>query len=204
MKSIPGRRRRRRKCPHCRKLFTPDPRQRERQRYCSASACQKARQARNWRRWFARAENRDYYRDKANVDRVRQWRRANPKYWKRGKKGEVALPKSSTQQSVDNQSDSSDKGAPALPKPLFLQPALTVGLIAQITGSTLPKDIAESSRRLLVLGQDILGQGNAIWPKGDRWDDYKTSSMSSTTAAGTPPVQLDRSAAGARGPPCSL
>ncbi len=204
MKSIPGRKRRRRKCPYCRKLFTPDPRQRERQRYCSASKCQKVRQARNWRRWFARPENRDYYGHKENVERVQHWRAANPQYWKRRKKGEVALPKPSTQQSVDNQSDSSDKRVSALPKPLLSQPALTVGLIAQLTGSTLPKDIAESSRRLLLLGQDLLGQGSALWPKGDRWADYKTSSMSSTTAAGAPPVQLDRSAAGARGPPCSL
>ncbi len=77
MKSIPGKRRRRRKCPHCSKLFTPDPRQRGRQRYCSASQCQKVRQAQNWRDWFARPENRNYFRDKENVERVRQWRRAN-------------------------------------------------------------------------------------------------------------------------------
>ena len=188
MKSIPGRRRRRRKCPHCSKLFTPDPRQRERQRFCSTSQCQKVRQAQNWREWFARPENRDYYGHKENVERVRQWRRANPGYWKRRKKGEDSLPKPSTQQPIDNQPDSSEQGDPALPKPLLLQPALAVGLIAQLTGSTLPKDIAESSRRLLVLGQDILGQGSAIWSKGDRWDGYKTSSMSGTTAEGAPAV----------------
>ena len=36
---------RRRKCPHCRELFRPDPRNRHHQRYCSQAPCQRASKA---------------------------------------------------------------------------------------------------------------------------------------------------------------
>jgi hypothetical protein len=45
----------------------------------------------------------------------------------------------------------------ALQDVFFLQPAVVVGLIAQLTGCALQDDIAITARRLQQLGRDILG-----------------------------------------------
>ncbi len=80
---------------------------------------------------------------------------------------------------------------------MLSQPALIVGLIASLTGSTLPKDIAKSSRKFLDFGQDILGIVPGINPKGGR-DDEKTHYMPREAAAGAATVQLGGSPPGQR------
>ena len=50
---------RRRPCSCCRKWFRPDPRVGDRQRACSAAACQRRRRARTQAAW--RAANPDYF-----------------------------------------------------------------------------------------------------------------------------------------------
>jgi hypothetical protein len=74
---------RRRKCLHCSELFRPDPRNSHHQRYCSEPECRKASKTASQRRWLAKAQNRDYFRGTANVERVRAWRAAHPGYWRR-------------------------------------------------------------------------------------------------------------------------
>ena len=61
-----------------------------------------------------------------------------------------------TAQDVGVEGDTPSLVSDALPKEMLSQPALIVGLIASLTGSTLPKDIAKSSRKFLHFGQDIL------------------------------------------------
>ncbi len=73
---------RRRRCPHCHTLFSPDPRTRHRQRYCFREACRKASKASSQKRWIAKSGNRDYWRGPRQIERVRAWRRAHPGYWK--------------------------------------------------------------------------------------------------------------------------
>jgi hypothetical protein len=73
---------RRRKCLHCRQLFRPDPRNRRHQRYCSEGECQRASKAASQRRWLAKPANREYFRGPAHVERVRAWRAAHPGYWR--------------------------------------------------------------------------------------------------------------------------
>jgi hypothetical protein len=43
-----------------------------------------------------------------------------------------------------------------------VQPALIIGLIANLTGSTLQDDIAATSRRFIDFGRDILGKAMPI------------------------------------------
>jgi len=74
---------RRRRCLSCKELFTPDPRSRHHQRFCSDPACQKASKALSQQRWLARPENQKHWCGPAQVERVRDWRKANPQYWKR-------------------------------------------------------------------------------------------------------------------------
>jgi hypothetical protein len=50
------------KCLHCKKLLVPDHRNRGRQKYCSAPACQQASKQASQQRWTRKPENRDYFR----------------------------------------------------------------------------------------------------------------------------------------------
>lgn len=81
-----------RKCKHCRTFFAPDPRSARRQRYCAQPACRQASKAASQRRWLQKPGNRDYFTGPTHVERVRQWRRAHPGYWRRqGAQGPEAL-----------------------------------------------------------------------------------------------------------------
>lgn len=73
------------KCRHCRGLVVPDPRSRDRQKYCSKRPCRKASKSASQKRWLGKRGNRDYFKDPENVERVREWRKKNPGYWKRSK-----------------------------------------------------------------------------------------------------------------------
>jgi len=73
---------RHRKCLHCKEHFLPDPRAAERQCYCLKVACRKARKRAAQRAWLAKPENRNYFRDAKNAERVRDWQKAHPGYWK--------------------------------------------------------------------------------------------------------------------------
>lgn len=78
MSAIPAR-----KCLCCQEKFHPDARNRRHQQFCSKDDCRKASKAARQARWLAKPENRDYYRDSANCERVRLWRLAHPGYSRR-------------------------------------------------------------------------------------------------------------------------
>ena len=75
---------RRRKCLSCHEFFVPHPSVGRRQTYCSRPDCQRARKAKNNRKW--RERNPDYFKDPLHGDRVRAWRRRHPGYWHREKR----------------------------------------------------------------------------------------------------------------------
>jgi hypothetical protein len=60
-------------------------------------------------------------------------------------------------QPVEIQRDSGILVPAVLQDVIAAQPLVLIGLIANLTGSALQEDIAKSSRRLLRLGQDIIG-----------------------------------------------
>ncbi len=72
-----------RKCLCCQEKFHPDARNHRHQQYCSKDDCRKASKAARQARWLAKPENRDYFRDSANCERVRLWRLAHPGYSRR-------------------------------------------------------------------------------------------------------------------------
>jgi len=150
----------RRKCKHCGRLFSPDPRNAARQRYCSEPRCRKASKAASQKRWLEQPDNQDYFRGPHNVLRVQCWRKAHPGYWRRKpKQRSPALQDPLTLQVAVNKHDSGDFGYPALQDSLIFQPAVFVGLIAQLTGYALQDDIAMAARRMQKLGNDILMKG---------------------------------------------
>jgi hypothetical protein len=149
---------RRRKCPHCKQLFVPDPHNRYHQRFCSQPQCQKARKAANQRAWSRRSANRDYWRGDKEVERVREWRRAHPGYWRKAdKKTSTALQVVSSPEPTVAQPVKRDLAERALQVVSPVQPAWVVGLISLVTGSTLQADIVATHRRLIARGQEILG-----------------------------------------------
>jgi len=155
------------KCLCCNEKFRPDARNRRHQQYCSRDPCRKASKAARQARWLAKPENRDYFRGSANGERVRQWRLANPGYSRRGTTSSPeALQDVSNSQPIEIEQAMTSRSTPSLQDVLLLQPALIVGLIAVVTGHALQDDIAESARRFLVRGLDILRMvpGSAEFP----------------------------------------
>ena len=162
------------RCCNCKKLFLPDPRNAKRQKYCSQSDCRRASKASSQQRWLHKPENRDYFRGADNVLRVQQWRKAHPGYWRRERKNEPhALQDPLTQQGIENNDNPAGLAYHALQDSLIWQPAVLIGLIAQLTGSVLQDDIAMAARRMQQLGIDILNPHQ----KGER-HGTKTSPLS--------------------------
>src|SRR5215467_11620631 len=127
-----------RKCKHCQTFFTPDPRCARRQRYCAQPACRQASKAASQHRWLQKPGNRDYFTGPAHVERVRQWRRAHPGYWRRqGARTPNALQEDLTPQELQPQPLDEGLMPHALQDVFFLQPTVVVGLIAHFTGLTL-------------------------------------------------------------------
>lgn len=182
MEKITRKRKRKRKCRHCREFYLPDFRNRWHQRYCSKPECRKASKADGQRRWLTSPKGRGYFEGEDNNRRVREWRAAHPEYWKRGRAGgrdalqDVLFGEVVAAQGVRGRLNTS-----ALQDLLTPQPALLVGLIAKLTGNALQDDIAEASRRLIILGRDIL-QTPASKPKGGIGDAAKTHTMSGAPA----------------------
>ncbi len=146
-----------RKCLCCKEKFHSDARNRRHQQYCAKDDCRKASKAARQARWLAKPDNQDYFRGSANCERVRQWRLANPGYSRRkAVSGPVALQDVSNPQPVENHDVKTSCTFGPLQDDLFAQPALLVGLIAVMTGQALQDDIAESARRFINRGRDIL------------------------------------------------
>jgi hypothetical protein len=188
---------RKRKCKHCQTVFHPDPRNLRRQRYCAQPPCQQASKAASQRRWLSKPENRDYFRGPDHVERVRQWRKNHPGYWRckalqasdaPGALQEPLTPQGSMKQQLDD-----GLTQPALQDAFFVQPTVVIGLLAQLTGLSLQEDIALMARRLQQLGHDILHRSPAHLGGSQ---DAQTPNLFSQTSASAPAVQLGRSALG--------
>jgi hypothetical protein len=167
-----------RKCRHCKQFFVPDPRHRQRQRYCVARECRRASKGASQERWLGRPENRDYFSGPENVVRVQAWRAENPGYGRRAGRPRAALQEMMNPQVPAAQEAAVQDDAVALQETWRAQPPLLVGLIAHLTGTALQEDMAPVMRRLITRGQALLE------PNLKRYHDRKTSPLSGTRATG--------------------
>lgn len=145
---------RRRKCLCCKIIFEVDVRNRGRQKYCPQKACRAAGKAARQRRWLSKPENRNYFREADNAARVREWQRANRGYWRNTARYRARTLQDAHRAQVLQPLEK--KATLALQDALRSQGPVLIGLIAHLSDSTLQDDIAQTSRRLLQLGQDIL------------------------------------------------
>ena len=142
------------KCLCCGEIFNVDVRNRGRQKYCAQPRCRAAGKAARQQRWQKKPQNQDYFRGAWNVQRVRDWRARHPGYWRSHRRREaVTLQDALVVQGIEKAKDLSGS---ALQDALQLQGPILIGLIAQLTDSTLQDAIAATTRGLLQLGQDIL------------------------------------------------
>jgi hypothetical protein len=148
---------RKHKCFNCHIFFTPDYRNVKRQKYCNKTECRKAAKAASQRRWLQKKENNNYFRDDKNVQRVQEWRKKHPGYWRRkGPEDNNALQDSLSEKDVKKQAVSKQLTTSALQDVLIGQQAVLIGLIAQFSANALQDDIVKTTRRLQQLGDDIL------------------------------------------------
>jgi hypothetical protein len=199
-----------RKCRNCRTSFRPDSRNAWHQQYCKKPECRKASKAASQRRWLAKEENRDHFRGPLNVQRVQEWRREHPGYW-RPKPPEVeplqdliskkpmgnpwveASLEESAPDLLSEKSPEIPTVEPVSPKtperPLqdlvFSQQAVLIGLISQMIGSALQDHVALTAQRLQQLGTDILN----TQCKGETHDP-KATHLPTSYPQGPQPVQL--------------
>ena len=176
----PRKRRRTRKCECCGQLYMPDNRHFRDQKYCPKPVCRHASKLASHRRWYRSEKAADHRDLEENKRRMREWRANHPKYWRRtGKDPAGALQETTLSEPIDSQEVAPSLNRSALQDMNFLQPALVVGLVAHLSGSALQDTIAETSRRFVLLGQDILGKGPGSTPKGGRRNaTRKTHSVS--------------------------
>jgi hypothetical protein len=173
------------KCANCGIFFPPDHRNRRRQKYCKKTECRKAAKAASQKRWLEKPENRDYFCGPENMRRVQEWRKAHPGY---SRKRTVALQDRLPGQALENTevkpsfAQTQPPFASALQDLLACQPAIFIGLIAQLTGSVLQDDIARTTRRLQELGSDIL---NDLIQNTGGIHDQKTSNLPAARAPDT-------------------
>ena len=148
----------RRKCQHCSEFYLPDRRNLHHQRYCAKSACRTQSKAESQRRWLEKADNQNYFSGSQNSQRVKEWRKSHPGYWRKKKSAsEEPLQDLCTTQPAQNEGVIKTELSDALQEVLLMQPAVMVGLISMMTGSALQEDIAMTTRALLSKGRDILG-----------------------------------------------
>ena len=152
-----------RKCLCCSQFFDVDHRNRNRQRYCSVTACRRASKTASQAAWLTQPKNATYFSDPVHVARVQAWRAAHPGY-SRSKLGATRpLQDSLIVQVVDSVEETPIRAeTPAPPAISALQDLLNApspvlaGLIAHLFEATLQDDIASTTRRLIQLGHDVI------------------------------------------------
>jgi hypothetical protein len=146
-----------RKCLCCKKAFVPDPRVRDRQKFCSDSTCQVASKRRSQERWCGK--NSDYWRGPDQVRRVQAWRKANPGYSKKASNYAAPAP---LPEKIPSQSLQEKISVGPLQDVILPRDPLLVGLLSLLIKSALQEKIAEACRDLVTKGNEILQKRIAV------------------------------------------
>ena len=187
---------RERQCLCCKEFFFPDYRNAKKQAYCRKPACRKASKAASQRKWSR--NNPDYFKGPVHVERVREWRGANPGRNNRKSSAGVLQDDCSrippvNQEVIDCLSSCSMVEASALQDFCLSQHPVIIGLIAHLTGCVLQEDIDSITRRLEQLGHDVI----ASIPISGGYHDPKNPGLSGPHPHRSRTVQLGGPPSGA-------
>jgi hypothetical protein len=178
-----------RKCLCCGLFFLSDHRNRERQRYCSASACRHASKAASQAAWLTHPDNVGYFRGPENVARVQAWRAEHPGYGRGRRRAPRALQDPLIAQVPDSIEECAIRGksaeapaGPALQDSWGTLPPALAGLIAHLFSVTLQDDLDTTTRRLVQIGRDVIN--------GRRGEDSQTLAATAAASPGARAVQL--------------
>lgn len=156
------------KCLKCGIFYVQDARNKGRQKYCSKPVCRKRSKVASQAKWRGKPGNKDSDDDKR---RVREWRAANPGYWKRKRSGgEIALRDPlDPQVAVGNRKTKQDEPI-ALQDLLQSQDPLVLGLVMHVADIALRDDIAGMAQRLISKGRAMMGTspGSPTYEKQNR------------------------------------
>ena len=146
---------RKRHCRHCSIFFIPDHRNADRQDYCGLPECRKASKTASQAKWLAK--NPSYFKGPDHVERVREWRQANPGYRHRQTSSDML--QDDCQRKITQKQDIAQQlplvgnnPAPVLQDPCLAQHPVFIGLIAHLLGLVLQDDIVAAINRLTQSG----------------------------------------------------
>lgn len=175
---------RKHKCKNCKEYFDPDRRVVKRQKFCSKPACRIASKRESQRRWLKQPDNRDYFRGSTNVQRVQEWRKAHPGYWRRTRaKSENALQDQSPTQPTDFKGETKHLNESALQDLILSQPAELIGLFSALIRYRLQDEIAA-----FIVRFHTKGKGIDILRPSTKGEDNAVASNYQTRAAELPPT----------------
>jgi len=140
-------------CSECQKPFVASKYSGGRQMVCASAACRKAAKKARQAAWTAR--NPDYFRGPEHVERVRQWRRANPG-WREKQRGRASARGRESRAKAEscNQGEGGEERLQdSVPE---VQSALIVGLATVLCGSVLQDEVHDLCRECLRVGGDLL------------------------------------------------
>jgi len=150
-------------------MHIQDPRS-KRQRFCHQVPCKRASRALSQRQWLSKPQNRDYFAGPLNTERVREWRKSNPGYWRKWKPAQgkplqdlidMYLAHIERVAIIDDQIQLQDF--------IKAQTAIMVGFTSIFSGTTQQDEIATILRSCLVRGGDVFGnQTAAVQGRGRR------------------------------------
>lgn len=188
-----------RKCCHCGTWFKPHPRNAKLQRYCLDLACRTASKRASQQKW--RHKNPEHFLGIEHVQRVQDWRRKHPGYWKSKGAVEPCGPPDALQdllilQGFDHQGVSifrnclSAEISRPLQDLLIAQQHALVGLAAMISGEALQDSIAHVLTACYERGQRIGGKVPWMRPQEVKHERSSTDSAATATPH-SPALQLD-------------
>jgi hypothetical protein len=180
--------RRRCKCLNCKELFLPHRRSAKRQQFCAKPDCRKASKRESQKAWLAKPGNQDYFWDAKNAERVRDWQKEHPDYWK----NTVRYRRRTVQEACPTQSPAVQEPTTTSPNRTLqdlcsMQTPLSVWLISMLVDSTLQEDLANTARRLVTKGHNILGMALGMHLERPMHEkrvlnpEHRPSSVGSTT-----------------------
>jgi len=141
-----------RRCAHCGQRFPVNARLGNRHRFCSQAECAKASRRAARKKWLRKNGGKRYFSGEENGDRVRSWRKRNPKYWKRANRSK----RSKQRDFVLTKSLAEAVRYVALQDTIDTRLALKIGLISELTGAALQDTIAKEIHRIMMRGYAIM------------------------------------------------